>query len=301
MHQGTALDERKDHLVDAPGVFRTAQDEPPARTAQRLVRCRGDDIRVRDRTRVMATRDQPRDVGEVDDVHGAHLGRDPGERREVEGTGIRRCAAHDQLGPAAPGHVAHLVVVDSPVFLAHPVGVHAEEAPAEVDRGAVGEVAAVAEVHPQDVVARLQEGEVGGHVGLGPGVGLDVRVIRAEEAGRAVAGQLLDLVGELAPAVVAPSGQSLRVLVGENGPQRFPDRGRHEVLARDHLQLPQLPGGLVANRAGDLWIGPFKVFQRLPPGASGTGRSPASGSRWSPRRSRYPWRRASASRPDTRA
>ena len=83
---------------------------------------------------MVATRDQPRDVGEVDDVHGAYLGCDPGERREVEGAGIRRCAANDQLRPAAPGHVAHLVVVDSPILLAHPVGVHIEEAPAEVDR-----------------------------------------------------------------------------------------------------------------------------------------------------------------------
>ena len=46
----------------------------------------------------------------------------------------------------------------------------------EIRRMAVGEMAAVGEVHGQDLVARLEHGEVDGHVRLRAAVRLDVDV-----------------------------------------------------------------------------------------------------------------------------
>ncbi len=96
------------------------------------------------------------------------------------------------------------VVVDALVVLAHAVGVDVEPLAAEVDRRAVRQVAAVGQVHAQDAVAHLEHREVRGHVGLRAGVRLHVDELGAREQGeRTLLGQRLDLVDELAAAVVA--------------------------------------------------------------------------------------------------
>ena len=67
---------------------------------------------------------------------------------------------------------------------------------------------------PEDPVARLEDAEVGGHVGLGARVRLDVDVLGAgEERERALLGEPLGDVDVLAAAVVALAGQALGVLV----------------------------------------------------------------------------------------
>ena len=84
------------------------------------------------------------------------------------------------------------VVVDPLGLLVDAVRVDLVQPAREVDRRAVGEVAAVGEVHAQDPVARLEDAEVGGHVGLGAGVRLDVDVLGArEQRQRALAGRAL--------------------------------------------------------------------------------------------------------------
>ena len=68
----------------------------------------------------------------------------------------------------------------------------------------MGEVAAVGEAHAQDPVAVLEDGEVGGHVGLRARVRLDVDELGArEERQGALLGEALDDVDVLAAAVVA--------------------------------------------------------------------------------------------------
>ena len=60
------------------------------------------------------------------------------------------------------------------------------------------------QVHAEDPVAGLEDAEVGGHVGLGAGVGLDVDVLGAGEEGQGpLDREVLRDVHELAAAVVA--------------------------------------------------------------------------------------------------
>ena len=106
------------------------------------------------------------------------------------------------------------------------------EQAAGVDRRAVGEVAALVEAQAEHGVARLEQGQVDGHVGVGARVRLHVGVLGAEQRLGPLAGELLDLVDDLVAAVVALAGVALAVLVGEDragGPQH---RRRGEVLAR---------------------------------------------------------------------
>ena len=67
----------EDGLVDRLAVFLLAEDEPGARSAERLVRRRRDDVRVRDRARVLAGRDEPGEVRHVDHQLRADLVGDP--------------------------------------------------------------------------------------------------------------------------------------------------------------------------------------------------------------------------------
>ncbi len=97
-------------------------------------------------------------------------------------------------------------------------------------------MAAVRQIHAEDRVARLQERGHRGEVRLRAGVRLHVRVLGAEELLRAIDRELLDLVDDLAAAVVALARQSLGVLVGERRPHRLEHGRRDEVLARDELE-----------------------------------------------------------------
>ena len=110
------------------------------------------------------------------------------------------------------------------------------------------------EAHPEDAVARLQQGHVDGRVGLRAGVRLHVDVLGAEDLLGAVDGELLGHVDELAAAVVALARIALGVLVREHRAARVEDRLRHEVLGGDHLERRLLAIGLVAEHLRDLGI-----------------------------------------------
>ena len=138
------------------------------------------------------------------------------ERLGVDDAGVGGGAGDDHLRPLAHGEVADLVVVDALVARRDAVGDEVVEAARDVDRRAVGEVAAVVEAHAQHRVAGLEQGEVDADVGVGARVGLHVGVLGAEQRLHPVAGEVLDLVDDLVAAVVALARVALGVLVGEH-------------------------------------------------------------------------------------
>ena len=97
----------------------------------------------------------------------------------------------------------HLVVVDRHRLARHAVARDRVEPAAEVHLQPVREMAAVIEPQREDRVPRLQRRHVDRHVRRRARVGLHVRVLGAEELLRAVDRELLDLVDDLAAAVVA--------------------------------------------------------------------------------------------------
>jgi hypothetical protein len=100
------------------------------------------------------------------------------------------------------GEGGHLLEVDPLAVGVHAVGDPPVELPGLARREAVGDVAALVEAHAHHRVARLEQGQVGGGVGVGPRVGLDVGVLGAEQRRHPLAGELLDLVDHDVPAVV---------------------------------------------------------------------------------------------------
>ena len=180
-HREGALEAREIGRVQLGRELLAREDEAAARAAQGLVGGRRHDVGVRERARVDAGGDETRDVGHVHEQDRPDAVGDARHPLEVPQPRIGARAAHDELGPDLVGLRLHRVVIDALGVLTDAVGVHLVELAAEVERHAVGEMAAVGQVHAEDPVARLEDAEVGGHVGLRPAVGLDVDVLGARE------------------------------------------------------------------------------------------------------------------------
>ena len=133
----------------------------------------------------------------------------------------------------------------------------------DIDGGAVGEVASLGEVHAEDGVAGLAEGEEDGEVGVRAAVGLDVRVLRAEELLGPLARDVLDDVDVRTAAVVAFSGVALGVLVGEDAARREEHGLRDDVFGGDELDVVLLAFELAVTGRGDLGIIEFQVFEEV--------------------------------------
>ena len=118
-------------------------------------------------------------------------------------------------------------------------------------------MAAVSEVHAEDGIARLEQGEIRRLIGLGTRMGLDIRVFGTEQGAGALAGDLLHHVYLLAAAVIAPAGIALGVLVGQNRPHGRHNGRRNDVLRRDQLQVAALAGEFLFHRGPDLRVGVF--------------------------------------------
>src|SRR5262249_48543647 len=89
-----------------------------------------------------------------------------------------------------------------------------------------------------------------------------------EQLLRAVDGELLDLVDDLAAAVVPLPRIALCVLVRRRRPDRLEDRGPGEVLGRDQLDLAALPLRLAVEQFRNLGVdlvesGSGQLLERL--------------------------------------
>ena len=254
--QRTALLAREDRGVDLLGDGGVVgQDHATTRTAQGLVSRGGGDVCVRDRVGVQTRGHQSGEVGHVHHQVGTDEIRDPAELGEVELAGVRRPAGHDQLRAVLERELLHLSHVDEHVLFAHLVWHDAVEAAGEVDPHAVSEVAAVCQGETEDGVARLQQCEHGGGVGLRARVRLHVGELGAEQTLDPVDGQLLDDIDVLAAAVVTPARVALGVLVGQHRTLSLHHSLRGEVLRRDHLQRLLLATQLRADGRLHLRIG----------------------------------------------
>jgi hypothetical protein len=119
---------------------------------------------------------------------------------------------------------------------------------------AMGQMATVREIHPENGVARLQQRQVDAHVRLRARVWLHVGVLGAKERLRPFDRQRLDDIHEFAAAVVTLARIALGVLVREHRTGGFEDRRAHEVLRRDQFEAERLAVGFLADRRGDLGV-----------------------------------------------
>jgi len=189
------------------------------------------------------------DAGGMGDI-GHQLGADGvGDAAEggiVDSAGISARAGDDHHRFFLPGQGLDLVHIEKTVA-ADTVMDHVEETAGKIDRTAMGEMAAVGEVHAHHLVAEFDQTEKGGEIGLRAGVGLHIGVVGPEELTGAVAREILGLVDEFAAAVVALAGIALGVLVGQGGTHGLQHSRTDKIFRSDQLELVVLAVDLFLN------------------------------------------------------
>ncbi len=214
----------------------------------------GHDIGVRYRGGMQSGGDQSGEMRHIHPQVGAHLVGDLPERREILVPRIRRPTGDDHLRPRIPCDGPHVVHIHPVVFFGDPVGVDFVEFAGEVQPHPVGEVAAVGQIEAEQTIARIEQRHQHRGVGLRTGMRLHIREVGTEQRLGAFPGEILDHIDMFTAAVVAATGITLGVLVGEHTALGLQHCARNEVLRRDHLQGVAFAGELTRHRGRELRI-----------------------------------------------
>ena len=213
--------------------------------------------------------DKSSDVRHVDEEDGVDSSCDFGNALEIDNPGISAGSSDYHFGFVLVCELFNFVVVDALIFFFHTIGEEFVHAAGKIERMAVGEMAAVREIHAEDDVVLLQDGHVDGDVGRRAGMRLDVGVLGAEEFLGAIDGELLDLIREFAATVIALAGKTFGVLIGEDGAHRFEDSFRDEIFGGDEFETGGLALGFFAEEIGDLGIDGVERTEHAGVGVSG--------------------------------
>ena len=192
----------KDRAIDGLGVRGVAQDKPAARSAQRLVRRRGDDLGMAHRAWMDATGDQAGDVRNIGEKKRAAGAGDFAHAGKVDHARIRARADRDHLRLMFARHRRELIVINPLVALAHAVMNDLKELAGEICLIPMRQMSTVAQIHREHLVTGLQHGIINRHVRTGTGMWLDVGVFRTEKFFRAVNRQLFNGIYVLASSYV---------------------------------------------------------------------------------------------------
>ena len=200
-----------------PGIVEVLahEDHAAARTAEGLVGCGGDDMRVFQRIVEQSGGNQTGGVSHVDHEDGAYLIGNLTHAGIIPFTRIGARAAHNQLGMCAVGYFGHLVVINEAGVLLHIVTYGIEHKAREINRASVAQVTAVIQVHTHEGVARTEHRHEHRHVGLRARVGLHIGILGIEDSLQTVDGEVFGLVHNLAAAIVAVAGIAFGILVGK--------------------------------------------------------------------------------------
>ena len=221
MDMRAALLAGEDGAVELSGQGGIGGDDAgAARAAEGLVGGEGDDMGKADRGGNGPGGDQAGDVRDIGQEDGADRIGDRAEARPIRHPGVGGITGDDDLGLVLCGQGLDGIVIDLFGDRVDGVANDLEKLAGAVDRGAVGEVAAVEQVHAHDGVAWVDQGGVDGVVGRGAGERLDVDEQALGGEGRggkgfgaAPAGQRFDDIGVFDALVVARVG--IAAVVGQ--------------------------------------------------------------------------------------
>ena len=219
----------------------------------------GDEFRVWDWRSVLAGCYKPCDVRDVGHHHRSGLFRDLGDSLEIDDSWVRAGSDDDQLRFVLFCQMRQLLIVDNFRILAHPVWHDPIVLSREVQRMAVGQMTSMRQVHAQYRIARLQNTEVDGHIGLASRMRLNIDVLGPEEFLCARDRKAFHHIDELATAIVSAAGIPFGVFIREYGARGFKNSPVRKILRGDEFQTSGLPPFLILDRSVDFRI---EFFQR---------------------------------------
>src|SRR6266581_8404291 len=230
------------------------ENHPAARAAQRLMRGGRDYLRMGDGGRVHAAGDEPGEMRHVDDEYCADFIGDRAQRREIDDPRVRAAATDDDPRLLFLGDLAHFVIINPPRLFTDVIRRRLEQRAREIDGRAVCEMPAMRQREAEQRVAELGDGKIRRHVRLRPRVRLHIRMLGAEQLLRPIDRELLDLIDDLAAAVVALPRQPLGVLVRERRAHRLQNRNGNKILRGYELQAVLLPRDLFVDELANLGV-----------------------------------------------
>ena len=137
-----------------------AEDERAARPAQGLMRSRRDDVGIGNRTRMLPCCDKSGDVRHVDHKIRPDRVRDLAHALKIYEPRVRARPGDDELRAALLGALPDLIVIDSLGLGVDAIEAGVEVFPGNGRLGAVSQVTAVAQIHAEDGITRLEESEI---------------------------------------------------------------------------------------------------------------------------------------------
>ena len=263
MLEGTALDTGEDGGVDqlghhldlslrslqAPRILEVLADDDGTATgsAEGLVGGSGDDVGILDRVVQQAGSDKSCRVSHIHHKDSAYLVCDLTHPLPVPLTGISGSTADNQLGLVLEGSLLHLVVVHTAGLLVELVSYGMIVDTGHVDGRAVGKVSSVSQVETHEGVAGLEACHEYSHIRLCAGVRLNIGKLSTVKLFKTVDGQLLHLVYNLTAAIVAGSGITLGVLVGQARSECGQNVVADKVFRSDELNAMKLTALFLLN------------------------------------------------------
>ena len=190
-------------------------------------------------------------MGDIRQKAGADFAGDLSHALEIDDARIGTGPHRNHLRLVLASHAGQLIVIDPLILFPHAVVHNFEELSREIRLVAMRQVAAVAQIHGEHLIARLQEGEIDRHVGAAARMGLDVGVVGAEELPRPVDRELLDHIDVFTASVPALPGVAFGILVGQDRSLGLHDCRAGEVLAGDQFDVLLLAQTLVLDHLGD--------------------------------------------------
>ena len=262
--QRAALCAREDGRIDAlDDVLVVGQNQAAARAAQRFVGRRGDNIGIRNRALVLPACDKTCNVRHIDHQHSAVAMSNFGQLFKIDSTGIGGGTGHKHLGAHLGNLLGKAGVVNAAIFGRDAIGNEIIVFAAHIDRGTVGQVPALGKIHAHDGIAQIQQRKIDGQVGLCAGVGLHVCILGTKQLAGTVNGNLLDLIHKLAAAVIAVTGITLGIFVGQYAAHSGHNGGGNNIFAGDQLNVLALAGQFAAHGGAQFGIGLLHKADRI--------------------------------------
>jgi len=151
-------------------------------------------------------------------------------------TGIATGSRHEDFGTEGTGFFTNLIVVQKVSICPHPIMFNGIKLARGVEGAAVSQVPTMCQFKAKKLFSRLEQGKEHGGIRLSARVGLDVDPFGAEKQLEALLSQPLHLIYIFAAAIIPAAGQSLGILVIEDGAERPKNSNAGIVFRSDEFK-----------------------------------------------------------------
>ena len=190
----------------------------------------------------------------IDHEDGADLIRYAADTCIIPLATVGTCPCYNQLGLVRTCFYLQIVVINTPRSFLQIIAYCVEHQTAEVNSRTVTEVTSMTEVETHKRVAGFETCHKDRHVRLRAAMGLDINVLCIVEFFQTFTGDIFRNIHHLASPVIAMSGITLCILVGQHAAHRFHHLVAYKILAGNQFDAFCLTFTLLTNHVKNLSV-----------------------------------------------